>query len=266
MNHFQNLLIWALPASGKSETLTFLRELDPNERLQRLHINNPVEIDDYQLVAEWFKSDDAREKNNLSRVYTGRRNAEGGGFKTQQQWNHLTMFLNLQYKALLAGNPNIHSDSTVLLECARGGPENASFPLPYGYEQVIHVLDNELLRNAVILYVKVSPEESKRRNRARHNPNDPLGTLGHMVPEKVMRDEYGCDDIHWLVSQSKDSGFINIKGFNIPIAIFDNQEDKTSFIRDKNISEQERQEKIKILLEELEKVMHPLFERFKSKI
>ena len=62
MNHFQNLLIWALPASGKSETLTFLRELDPNERLQRLHINNPVEIDDYQLVAEWFKSDDAREK------------------------------------------------------------------------------------------------------------------------------------------------------------------------------------------------------------
>lgn len=262
MNHFQNLLIWALPASGKSEILTVLRGLNPAERLQRLHINNPVEIDDYQLVAEWFKNDDIRETNNLSRVYTGRRNAEGGGFKTQQQWNHLTMFLNLQYKALLAGNPNIHSDSTVLLECARGGPENASFPLPYGYEQVIQVLDNELLRNAAILYVQVSPEESKRRNRARHNPNDPLGTLGHMVPEKVMRDEYGCDDIQWLTSQSKNSGFINVKGINIPIALFNNQDDKTSFIRDKNIPLEERQKKINELVNALEQALNPLFNRF----
>ena len=51
-----------------------------------------------------------------------------------------------------------------------------------------------------------------------------------------MLEEYGCDDIDWLESQSTRKGTIEIKTrnqfFHLPIARFDNRVDKTSFIRD----------------------------------
>src|SRR3989344_5494124 len=131
MDHFRNLLIWALPASGKSETLTFLRGLSPEER-RRLHLGNIVEIDDYPRVAAFFKDDDAREARGESRVHTRTQTYEEGGFLSPSTWNDLDAYLDQQFAGVLQQDPNLHATSTVLLECYRGGSITEGFPLGHG--------------------------------------------------------------------------------------------------------------------------------------
>lgn len=126
---------------------------------------------------------------------------------------------------------------TIVIEFARGGPDGAVMPLPapLGYAHSISLLAPEILERASILYVWVTPEESRRKNRERADPNDPGSVLHHCVPEEVMLRDYGCDDIGWLLSQSDRPGTIKIlahnRTFYIPTARMDNRVDKTSFVR-----------------------------------
>jgi hypothetical protein len=136
------------------------------------------------------------------------------------------------------GGPERPAGATVVIELARGGPAGASLPLeePLGYAYSLRELSPEILERASILYVWVTPEESRRRNRARANPDDPGSILHHGVPEQVMLHDYGCDDMSWLEQQSDRPGTVRIvKGsrtWHVPIARFDNRADKTSFLRD----------------------------------
>jgi len=124
-------------------------------------------------------------------------------------------------------------EKTVVIEFARGGAQGSSMPLkePFGYAYSIDRLSDEIKRTAAIFYVWVTPEESRRKNRERHDPNDPDGILGHSVPEEVMLKDYGCDDIEYLMGCSPKEGFVDIGGILIPIVRFDNRVDKTSFVR-----------------------------------
>ena len=52
-----------------------------------------------------------------------------------------------------------------------------------------------------------------------------------------MRNEYGCDDMDWLLDNSGVPHAIRVKTSDgaeavLPVARFDNREDKTSFLRD----------------------------------
>jgi hypothetical protein len=124
---------------------------------------------------------------------------------------------------------------TVVIEFSRGGADSSPMPLPapYGYKYSYEQLSPEILEKASILYLWVSPEESRRKNEARANPNDPGSILNHCVPRAVMYTEYGCDDIEWLLSVAKNPGTVCItthgKSYNIPFGRFDNRTDKTTF-------------------------------------
>jgi hypothetical protein len=125
--------------------------------------------------------------------------------------------------------------STLIVEFARGGADGSEMPLTWGYEKNLALLSPDILEKAAILYVWVTPEESRRKNREREDPNDPGSILAHCVPDVVMYKEYGCDDMEYLIEKSDRPGYIKVerpeKTYYLPIARVDNRDDKTTFVR-----------------------------------
>jgi hypothetical protein len=152
------------------------------------------------------------------------------------------------------------ADKTIVIEFARGGADGSRMPLkePFGYAYSLGKLSDEIKRTASIFYVFVTPEESRRKNRERHDPNDPDGILGHSVPEEVMLKDYGCDDIEDLMESSPKKGFVDVGGGLIPIVRFDNRVDKTSFVRKDRWDAHE----IETLKTALEKAFDELWQRW----
>ncbi|MDY0062712.1 MAG: hypothetical protein RBU45_23080 [Myxococcota bacterium] len=136
-----------------------------------------------------------------------------------------------------ANTPASLEDKTVVIEFARGGPQGATMPLTghHGYQYALQQLSDEILQRAAILYIWVDPEESRRKNRERARPDGQGSILFHGTPESVMREEYGCDDMAYLIDTSDVPGTIRVeKGeqvFHVPVARFDNRQDKTTFLR-----------------------------------
>lgn len=135
------------------------------------------------------------------------------------------------------GIPDSLEGRTVVIEFARGGPHGATLPLPapLGYRYSLARLSDAILSRAAILYVWVTPEESRRKNIARTDPNDPGSILHHGVPMAVMMGDYGCDDMAWLIEHGgrPDTVSIETRGrrHELPVARFDNRVDKTTFVR-----------------------------------
>ena len=136
-----------------------------------------------------------------------------------------------------AGVPDSLDGRTVVIEFARGGPDGAAVPLPapLGYRYSLGRLSDDILSRASILYVWVTPEESRRKNTERTDPNDPGSILHHGVPMAVMLGDYGCDDMTWLIEQSGRPDTLRVDARGTPrelaVARFDNRVDKTSFVR-----------------------------------
>ena len=141
--------------------------------------------------------------------------------------------------ALPTPGPDDLDGATIVIEFARGGPEGATAPLPHplGYEHSLAALSPDILDRASILYVWVTPEESRRRNEERAVPgrDGDASILHHGVPEAVMRGDYGMDDIGYLAETSPEPGTIAVRSANdvhlLPFARFDNRQDHTSFLR-----------------------------------
>ncbi len=140
----------------------------------------------------------------------------------------------------LAGIPAGLEGKTIVIEFARGGPQGASMPLtpPFGYAYSFACLSDEILQRASVLYIWVTPEESRRKNdeRAKPGPEGDASILHHGVPIAVMLGDYGTDDMGWLVEQSDRPGTVRVaargKVFHLPVARFDNRRDLTTFIRE----------------------------------
>lgn len=156
-------------------------------------------------------------------------------------WTAVAAELEKEARAMLdekhAAYPASFEGKTIVVEAARGGPDGSSMPLPapFGYQYSLGEFDPEILKRAVLLYVWVTPEESRRKNTARTDPNDPGSILHHGVPMDVMLGDYGCDDMDYLEKISEVPGTITITSqgqkFHIPVGRFDNRVDKTSFLR-----------------------------------
>lgn len=138
----------------------------------------------------------------------------------------------------VAGIPDTLDGRTIVIEFARGGPEGHGFPLPhgFGYHYSLAQLSPRILSNASILYLWVTPEESRRKNEERARPDGDSSILHHGVPEAVMRNDYGTDDMHWLIEESRggeDTLQVERDGerHTLPVARLDNRDDLTSFLR-----------------------------------
>ncbi len=125
---------------------------------------------------------------------------------------------------------------TTVMECARGGADGADMPLeaPAGYAFSLANHRPEVLANAAVLYIKVTPEESRRKNKARYIPGLEDSDLHHSAPDVVMFNDYGCDDVQWLIDNAAVPNTIRLhahgRDWNLPIAVFDNTDDKTTFL------------------------------------
>ncbi len=135
---------------------------------------------------------------------------------------------------------------TIVIEFSRGGPAGVR-PLPehYGYVASLPALSDELLKRAAILYIWVTPEESRRKNRDRARPGEDKSILFHGTPESVMLQDYGSDDMVELMEASDKEGCLHIEKngrvYYVPVACFDNRKDLTTFAR-KDPSEWKKEE------------------------
>jgi hypothetical protein len=133
--------------------------------------------------------------------------------------------------------PDSLHGKTIVIELARGGPDGATLPLPspLGYRYSLAAFSKQILERASVLYVWVTPEESRRKNIARTDPNDPGSILHHGVPMVVMLGDYGCDDMDWLIHNSDRPDTVKLEAYgrqwHLPVARFDNRVDKTTFVR-----------------------------------
>jgi hypothetical protein len=286
------LLLFALPASGKSEVRRYLASLSPEQCRDQLHLGPTVQLDDYPYVHMMRRVSQELRKRGADGIFF---DSDDLPMKQPLDWGVLIELLNQDFEDLTrrrrpspaaaaewllerfdraratvgappafaalpaarrkelaaalereaaellrdknAGVPDSLAGRTVVIEAARGGPDGAKMPLPapLGYRYSIATLSDEILSRSSILYVWVTPEESRRKNRERTDPNDPGSILHHGVPDAVMYGDYGTDDMEWLIQQSDRPDTVRIetrgKTHYIPVARFDNRVDKTTFVR-----------------------------------
>ena len=140
----------------------------------------------------------------------------------------------------LEGIPDTLEGRTIVIEFARGGRQGSSMPLdsPFGYAWSFACLSEEILKRASVLYIWVTPEESRRKNdeRARPGRDGDASILHHGVPIAVMLGDYGTDDMGWLIETSDRPGTVRVSAhgghFHLPVARFDNRTDLTTFVRE----------------------------------
>lgn len=212
-NNFDVVILIGRPAAGKSEVIDFLKKTPPAERSRRFHIGEFEEIDDFVYVWETFEIDDILTKNGKERIWSD----EKYYFKDPFIWDLYIERLSLVYRKKLAANPNYHEKVTTLIEFARGG-EN-------GFGEAFSYLHEEVLKRAGILYIKVSYEESLRKNRKRARPGMEDSILYHSLPDAKMEHYYRTND--WERLTAPDPRTIMIKGHRVPYAVFENEPEKT---------------------------------------
>ena len=162
--------------------------------------------------------------------------------------------------------PDTLEGKTVVVEFARGGADGSTMPLadPWGYQYSFRMLSEAMLEKSCILYIWVSPEESRRKNDARTDPNDPGSILHHGVPIEVMLGDYGCDDMVHLLEKSEKPDTVTVKAhgktFHLPLGRFDNRVDRTTFIREDEAkwSDEDREKLQKGMGEAFEQIMSQL--------
>ncbi len=211
--HLPVVIVTGRPAAGKSEVIDFLKKTPVEERVRRFHIGELEELDDFVYVWETFEIDDILSKNGKPRLWTD----EKYWFKDPFIWNLYIERLSLEYRKKLARYPHYHEKKTALVEFARGGSD--------GIAGALRCLHPDVLRRAVLMYIKVSYEESVRKNRRRARKGEEDSILYHSLPDEKMEFYYREND--WEDLAAKDPNVLEVNGFKVPYAVFANEPEKT---------------------------------------
>ena len=215
-DHFPILILNARPAAGKSEVIHYLKQVPLDERRARFHIGRLVEIDDFPMLWTWFEEDHLlASKLGFHRLHTG----ADGYFIDNVLWHLLIRRICLDYDKLIRDQPDFHDDGTVLIEFSRGVQSG-------GYAAAYPHLSDAVLRQAALLYLNVSWEESLRKNRRRFNPDRPDSILEHGLPDDRLEVLYREDDFAQV--SADDPAYLTIRGQRVPYVVFDNHDDVTT--------------------------------------
>jgi hypothetical protein len=214
MEKLDVILLIGRPASGKSETIDFLKRLPDEKRLREYHIAPFEELDDFVYVWQTFENDAIRQSMGL-----GRRDTDDAlYFLDDRIWDFFIERIDLDFRKKLTRDPLFLEYHTVMMEFARGG-ENS-------YACAFEHLSDDVLSHAAILYIDVSFEESLRKNRRRYRPEQADSILYHSLEDAKMNRYYKVND--WeLLSGGHDEGFVAVKGHQVPFAVFHNEPEKT---------------------------------------
>ncbi len=214
-NTFDILLLIARPAAGKSEVIDFLKSVPPEQRAQRFHIRTFEEIDDFPMLWTWFEEDDLLEKMGHPRLHTD----HDGYFLYQYLWDLLTERIGLEYRKSRRDTSDEDPSLTTIVEFSRGREHG-------GYRSAFAHLPPEMLGRMAVLYIDVSCEESRRKNRKRFNPERPDSILQHSLPDARLERLY--KEVDWPEVTGGDPQYLLIQGLRVPYVVFDNSEDLTT--------------------------------------
>lgn len=210
---FPTLIINARPAAGKSEVLAYLNALDDRDRAQRFHIGNMQVFDDFPILWGWFEEDDLLERVfHRPRLHT----TSDSYFREDDYWHLLVRRLGLNYEKW---HRDAAPGATAVIEFSRGAGSG-------GYAAAYRHLPPALLDTASVLYIRVSYEESLRKNRRRMNPERLDSILEHSLPDDKMERLYRADDFAELAAG--DAAFLHLNDHRVPYVIFDNEDDLTT--------------------------------------
>lgn len=210
---FPLLILNARPAAGKSEIIHYLRHLPDAERQERFHLGRLHIIDDFPMLWAWFEEDYLLSSVfHRPQLYTD----EDGYFLNHDLWHLLIRRLELEYQKYRRDNTQ---STSVIIEFSRGKEHG-------GYQSAYQQFSTELLTQASALYVKVSWEESLRKNRARYNPDRPDSILEHGLSDSKLERLYRDDD--WDEFTQDDPAYVEVTGVQVPYAVFDNEDDVTT--------------------------------------
>jgi len=210
---FPLLILTGRPAAGKSEVIDFLKNIEPRERLGKFRIGAFEELDDFLYVWETFETDDILTRHGRPRLWTD----EKYWFRDEFVWDLYLERINLEYRKKIARDPGYHRGKTALIEFARGGE--------HGIAHALACLHEEILSRAALIYIRVSYEESLRKNRRRARKGEEHSILYHSLPDEKMEYYYKTND--WEELASRDPAYIRVKDFRVPYAVFENEPEKT---------------------------------------
>jgi hypothetical protein len=211
---FPLLLLTGRPASGKSEIVEYLRRTPAQERRRRFCVGELAVLDDFPMLWAWFEEDRLLAEMGRERLHT----TPDGSFLWPHLWDLLVRRLCLEYDKLARASPRLHERTTVLLEFSRGAEHG-------GYARAFAHLSEAVLQRLAVVYVRVSFQESLRKNRRRFNPERPHSILEHSLPDDKLERLYREDDWDLLAA---DSRFLEVAGRRVPYAVFENEDDLTT--------------------------------------
>lgn len=207
------LIMVARPAAGKSEIIQFLNALLAAERRARYHLGGLRVFDDFPMLWAWFEEDDLLEKAlGRPRLHT----TPDGYFTDVDLWHVLIHRLSLEYDKW---RREPHAGSTAVIEFSRGAEHG-------GYRSALSHLSDTILSQAACCYVKVSYEESLRKNRRRFDPSHPDSILQHSLSDEKMDRLYREDD--WDALTADDPEYLHVRGRDVPYVVLDNEDDVTT--------------------------------------
>jgi hypothetical protein len=210
---FEKIILLGRPASGKSEVIHYVKNLNLEERRKRFHLGKIKDIDDFPMLWTWFEEDDILEKKfGKPRLHS----TSDGYFKEEYLWHLLIERISLDYAKHVRDDKE--KDLTYLIEFSRGTEHG-------GYKEAFKHLSADLLKGAAIVYVNVPFEESLRKNRKRFNPEKPDSILEHGLPDSKLEKMYKEVDFHEVIAGTPTH--LNINGIEVPYVIFENMPSKT---------------------------------------
>ena len=215
IDHFEILVLLARPAAGKSEVIHYLKSLPAKERLEKFHIGELLELDDFPMLWTWFEEDDLLQRMGHPRLHTNK----DGYFIAPYLWNLLIERIGLDYHKMLRDQPNLHQRYTLLVEFSRGKEHG-------GYAEAFKHIPADMAARMSILFLQVSWEESLRKNRKRFNPDKPDSILEHGLSDDKMVSLYKENDWEEVTAGSPET--INIQSYRVPYVTMPNDDDVTT--------------------------------------